>query len=523
MTSKPDIFDRLTSSEKESSGDIFDRLSASKKYFGQEGSLIGGQTGAAIETASEYPSQLAKRAPQAVAKVIESVGPEGGKFIAQLVQGLLGQPSEVPDRETFLSHLTPPQKTKIASELLGEWASEGLPENLQEGGEAIADLEGLILPFLKRLAPSKATLKKLSSIGERPPSPGAPSPSGPGFADTVGELKGAAKDATQLVKEVGKDLKQKILGPNISEEIPKSLSKERIHNTTTGGMELEKAVAKPYEELTAQENKAYEISKKANKSIEAIHPELVDDLRSSIQELEKIPDPSAPMRRYIVSSRKLLRDLAEIDHSGGVVGYKPISNQTLINQIQEYNQIPQFDFPTDTKTGIFKSLIRKLTESIEKTAAKNPEAIQSWQKAKEIHSRKSDLFADRDVYKWTKLADKNYSKEYLNSIDIDKIRKMTRVLELSEEGKSALQKLKRDLVEKVFDEHFSVSGRFDKKEISRALAELEPVLTPEELKAIELLFEEAQTPGAKAASVVSKFYRYMKRPSQAVKDIGKIT
>ncbi len=520
MSSKADIFDRLAESKASASGDVFDRLVTKKKAFGKEGKIIGGQLGGAIETAKEAPSQLFKELPVAATQLLEFPVVQGPKMIADLISKILGPASKAPERETVLSHLTPPQKTKIASQLLADYVREGLPENLKGGAQDIADLETMLLPFLKKLIPEKGIA---SPEVAKPSEPPPPQPPESDFRAPLSPDTGLGPKLAPHVKQVAEDIKEGLFGPDISQKIPESLSKERIKNTTSAGMELEKAIAKPYEKLSAEANNAYEASKKANKGIEAIHPELVEDLRNTIAELEKIPDPSAPLARYIVSSKKLLKDLAEIGVEGDVIGYKPISNQILIDQIQEYNKIPTFDFPTDTKTGIFKTLIRKLTNAIDKTSAKHPKANAAWKKAKELHARKSELFDDPDVAKWIKLSDKNYSKEFLNSIDIDKIRKQTPVLELSPEGKEILQKMKRDLVEKMFEEYFPVGRRFDKREIARARAELEPILTEEELKMIDQLFEEAQTPAAKAASLVAKFYRFMKRPSSAIKELGNIS
>jgi len=499
------------------------RKEDTSSLIGKEGNLVGGQAGETALLAQKAPIQLLAQLPAIAADFATAPAVGLPNFVAEMASKVLGQPNPPPERETVLSHLIPPEKTPNLSDIAGDFAAEDLPPELQDAARAYRSLAGLIAPFIgKGVAKGVQGAKRIAAKPKAPKSPGG-GPA-PGSGNPPGSnLKAAASDIGEKLKVSGKALKEKIFGPNISEEIPKSLSRERIKNTTSAGMELEKAVAKPYEELTKQENQAYEVSKKANKSIEAIHPELVHDLQASIEELSKIPDPSSPLKRYIISSRKLLRDLAEIDEAGTIHGYKPISNQILIDQIQEYNQIPQFDFPTDTKTGIFKSLIKKTTKAVDETAAKHPKANKAWKEAKEIHARKSELFADRDVAKWTKLADKNYSAEFSSSINIDKIRKLEPVLKRTAEGRGVLQKLKREIVERMFKDYFPVGKRFDKAEISRAMAELEPILTADELKVIEQLFKEAQTPGAEAASIVSKFYRYLKRPSTAVKEIGKIT
>ena len=503
MTSKGDIFDQISPE----GGDIFDKISTAEEkrpLIGKKGTFIGGKLGSAIETASEHPSQVVKEVPVAAAQLVESPIRAAESALGG-VQKLLG------------SNIPLPTLKNSASEHLAEYVRQNLSPEEQAGAQDIADIEEFLLPLLKFRGSRGA-----------PKAPGEPKAAAPkSSVQQMYEQRAALAPQepsalAQGAKDIGKSIKEKVLGPNISEEIPKSISPQRFKNSTSAGMDLEKAVAAPYKELSVAENKAYDVSRAANKAIEEIHPELASELDSALVELEKIPDPSAPMKRFIESSKKLSRDLVERSPDGSVVGYKPISNQTLINQIQEYNQIPKYDFPTDTKTGIFKSLINKITAAVDRTAAKHPHANQAWQRAKTLHAEKSALFDDPDVSKWIKLSDKNYSKDFLSSIDIDKIRKLEPVLKTTKEGKVVLQEMKRELVERTLEDNFTVGKRFDQKQISRKLAELEPVLTEEEMKVLEQLFQEAQTPGAKVASLGSKFLKFSTNPTALLKEAGNI-
>jgi hypothetical protein len=462
-------------------------------------------------TVVEHPAQAAASIPGQALGFLESVQSASDPFqaILRASQGrnLVETPiTEAYEKVTGISDLPEEHKENldIMNMVLG---AMGI------GPEVFAKMTPSAQKYIRSIA---SKLKKSSAPRPPPPSP-PPAPSAAPISGTAGRtpiLEHPFVEKTKSdLKELGSKVKERIFGPDISIEIPKSISPEKFRNTTKGGMELERAVSSQYKKLSNLEKKAYEKSRVLNRNVEAIHPDLEMSLRNSLEELEKIPDPSAPLKRFIESTRKVLSRISERAPSGELIGYKPISNQVLIDQIQEYNQIPKFDFPTDTKTGIFKTLINKLTEAVDKTAAKSPQANRAWKQAKELHARKSDLFGDADVSKWTKLADKNYSKEFISSIDIDKIRKLAPILKESSHGRGVLQKMKRDLVEKMFEDYFPVGKRFEKKEIAAALAELEPILTKTELKVVERLFEEAQTPGAKAASLSYKFYKYFRRPA----------
>lgn len=219
-----DVFDRLSSS-KASSGDVFDRLASKPSLFGHQGSLIGGQVGGAIETAKSNPEQLLKELPVAATQAIEAPVIHTPQLIAKLMQGLLGKPSVPEERETFLSHLKPPQKTKIASQLLADYVREGLPEELKEGAQDIADLETLLLPFLKKLVPSPEKLAALGEMPKKPPStppPGEPVkilPKEP-FREKVGNL-------LEKAVEKGKEIKERFLPEGEPERFASGLSKPR--------------------------------------------------------------------------------------------------------------------------------------------------------------------------------------------------------------------------------------------------------------------------------------------------------
>lgn len=219
MSSKLDIFDRLASSKGSESGDIFDRLANQSKSLGHEGKIAGGQVGGALETAAKHPGQIFKEIPVALLQQIEAPVIHGPQFIAKLMQGLLGQPSNPEERETFLSHLTPPQKTKIASQLLADYVREGLPEELKGGAQDIADLETLLLPFLKKLLPSSENLAKL---GEIPKKPISAEPGGEALS-----LKDKLGSLLEKTVEKGKEIKERFAPEGEIEKFESGVPKPR--------------------------------------------------------------------------------------------------------------------------------------------------------------------------------------------------------------------------------------------------------------------------------------------------------
>lgn len=353
---------------------------------------------------------------------------------------------------------------------------------------------------------------------------------GAGAAKTalgIGKEFKAAKQAGELglpeqsLKEVGEKVRKATFGPNLEKEVPEILSAEGIKNTTSAGRELKEAVSEEAAILKESKKKAYAKSDALNKKAEIIDTDLISELEADLPELEAIPDPSATVKRYIESTKKMLHSLVERGPNGEIIGYKPISRQTLINQQKQYNLIPKEDFPTDTKTGIFKRLSGKINGALERSAAQFPEAQQALEEAKALHAQESELFSDAEVYNLTSFERGDLSKDFINKLNPDSMAKLKPVLERSEKGRIIFQKMKRAIVEKELKEFIGLGARFEEKEISRRLSEYSEVFTEKEIKEIEKLFQEARTPGARATSLAYKFYKFLKRPSTIIREASK--
>lgn len=98
-----------------------------QKNFGSEGRLVGGKVGRALEAAIEKPSLLATEAPTAFLKTAEG--------LASLQDPLKSLISQIAGNEP-----------KQLSEMSSDYFRQGLPEELHQGAEDIADIESFLLP-----------------------------------------------------------------------------------------------------------------------------------------------------------------------------------------------------------------------------------------------------------------------------------------------------------------------------------------------------------------------------------------
>lgn len=398
-----------------------------------------------------------------------------------------------------------------------------LPEEAKEH----LDIGAFAAGFLPGLAPEiGAAAKGLKNLPGKLKSIGTSAGAEIGLPSTL--PSGTTGEIGSEFSALGKSIKEGFLGKSLSKTVPEIFTTKELPNTTNSGIALEEAIhtndATAYKPL----DKLYRTSEKLNAAYEQTHAPLMQKLVNKVQEWEKIPAPSAPLQRAINDAKKMISELGE-SYNGNIVGYRPISNQNLIQQVQEWRKAADFEYPHGSDTGAIKSLISDVTTAIDDTAkslSSTPQgrkAVASWDKAKSAYSKWAEIFRNPVVDKWRKLTDKAYSKNYLSSLNLDDIRQLTPALELSADGQAQLQILKRRMAEKLLKEYFDLGGKFKKGEISEILSELESIYTQEEIKALKTAFEESRTPGAKLTNILVKLYKAWKRPGSVVKDVNKIT
>lgn len=396
---------------------------------------------------------------------------------------------------------------------------EEAKENLDIGAFAAGLLPGLAPEIGSAVKGLKNLPSKIKSIGTSAGSEiGLPS-------KLMGSETGQVGSE---LSSLGRGIKESVLGKPLSKTVPEIFTNKELPNTTNSGINLEKAIHT--NDVTAYKplDKLYRTSEKLNAVYEQPRPELMQTLINKVQQWEQIAAPSAPLQRAINDAKKMIAQLGE-SYNGNVVGYRPISNQNLIQQVQEWRKAADFEYPHGSDTGAIKSLISDVTKAIDSTAkslSSTPQgrkAVASWDKAKKAYSEWADIFRNPVVDKWRKLTDKAYSKNYLSSLNLDDIRQLTPALELSSEGQAELQILKRRMAEKLLKEYFDLGGKFEKSKISEVLSELESIYTPQEIEALKTAFEESRTPGAKLTNILVKLYKAWKRPGSVVKDLNKIT
>lgn len=359
---------------------------------------------------------------------------------------------------------------------------QDLPKSQYETAEEM-------LKLVQREAPSKQTFPGFP--GGEPPSP----PNGSAPAKIKPERITPAKD-------IGLRPVTEKANPALQDQVGDIFSKQKFYNTTEGGKAFKNEIMNIDEDVYRGVNELYKTSRELNSAIEEIHPQLVSKLESRISELKKIPEPSDVQKRLIKAQDKILKNLVEYenitDEAGNVIdkhitGYKPINNQTIIDQVQSLRQIIDYDFAHGNTKNIFKPLINDLQDSALRAAetSGNQEAASAINEARSAYRIWAEAFDNDYVRPFRDSSNQDFSKLFKSALDLDESNMLKKILGITENGKQLSDASTREIVEKHLSKYFENPRSYTQRDFNTTLRELEAVISPEQAKQIKDSFAEA--------------------------------
>jgi hypothetical protein len=318
---------------------------------------------------------------------------------------------------------------------------------------------------------------------------------------------------------------------NLKEDVGRIFSDQPFYNTTKGGQTQKNIIMKADQQKYRKVNKAYDISRQLNNNINEIHPSLFNALEGYLNELKLIPAPSGPQKDLITSLEKILDALGEytVTEEGERIfsGYKPVSNQILLDQAKSLRQKIDYDFAHGNAKNIFKPIINEIEEAALNAAkdSGNLEAAESLIGAKKEYKEWVEIFDSDYVRPFRDVTNKDYSKLYKSSLDLDEFNVLNQILDKSPEGQLVSKAMKKDLVEKNISKYFEKPKDYTTDEFKKTLRELEAVITDEESEKLlntfkeyapkQLKFKAKEVPKSLAKSV-EKTSEYLNKPAEYI-------
>jgi hypothetical protein len=307
-----------------------------------------------------------------------------------------------------------------------------------------------------------------------------------GFLPEEAKIRGEpiSKKVTAEGEKLGIELPELRLPTSTRQQVGRTISPNRFQNSTHGGKEIKSEIASLDKEMYSDINKKYTLSRSLNKDIEDIHPELVDKLNARLTELEAVPSLSGPR----ASVKKTIEDLIDrlsVRTPNGGFDYKPISNQSLIDQVQNLREKIDFDFAHGSPKNIIKPVISDINEAAIKSAGKHPTALKALQDANSSYAEWADVFDNDIIRPFRDKSNKQYSGLYKASSDLDKFNVIKDALSRSEKGIKLSNSLKRDIVESRLMPYFEDMKKTLGEGFQDTISELEAVASPKELGEIK--------------------------------------
>ncbi len=392
------------------------------------------------------------------------------------------------------------QARNLERDIIGQ-GSQGTPKSYENADAALKALQ------LPEIASTEA--QAMTQASQLPKKPLGPSPLGQAKGDLSGKnvQQGTAAESQAMNQAdlTGRNVKQGLgnLGirpvrteqqANPGQKTINDLYPLEYANTSAGGEALTKQIRRADEKAYRNVNQLYNQSKEANSNVVFTHTQLAGQLANRLADLEAIPHPSGPQNQLKAATKDILKEIAELDDVGNVIGYKDIENQKLIEQVQSLRQKVDFDFTHGNAKNIFKPLINEIEDSALRAAydSGNPQAAEKLYNAKASYKDWSQTFDNDYMRPYRDLSNRDFSKNFQSATSIDNARVVKSVLDKSVGGEIIWSGIERELVNKELGKFFADPRKYDPKEFTKAARELVPVIGDEKVGMLKESFNEMQ-------------------------------
>ena len=394
-------------------------------------------------------------------------------------------------------HLTPAVGPEVPQKFIPWWQKDNKPPDLPptKFGTAEEILHNLSADEAEQLSKLMAEQPK-EPLGGIRPEVQEPQPIGELRKVTQeGEPLGIRASLPQKAEEV-----KSMTPKDLKSRVGTGVSKSEVHNRVKTGEDLQKTIRKLDEEAYGKVSDLYDISKELNSQVSDIHPGLVEELTSKAEAIEKIPSPSGIEKDLLKTIEEIKDSLVHTvkkgENKGDIIGYKPISNQTLIEQNKSLKKKVDYDFGHGSPKNIFKPTIGAIEDSILEIATNqgNTKAVEAIGNAKNAYSEWSDNFANDYIRKYRDTSNTDAAKLFDSVLDVDNFRVMRDLIGDTPEGSQIIKKTQREIVENNFSQVMKDPKKVNPNDLNRMYRELEPVLTPEQLSGVKKEIAEARKP-----------------------------
>lgn len=281
---------------------------------------------------------------------------------------------------------------------------------------------------------------------------------------------------------------------NLKERVSDRVNPNEIYNTTEAGRALKNQIMELDNSAYTNVNELYDVSRELNSGVNQIHAELADQIIDLTADIRRIPNPSGVQNQLLRSSEDILNSLIARSEDGTITGYRRISNQTLIDQVQSLRQKVDFDFAHGNPKNIFRPLINDIQESVVRVAQQtgNAEAANALLDANQAYREWTTTYNNDYVNPYRDLSNRDYSKLYKRNTNTDNFNVVRDIIEDTPRGQEIIGATQRDIADKAMKKYTDNPRNIDRTEFNKDLRELESTLNPNQIEGIRDEFSNAQ-------------------------------
>ena len=207
--------------------------------------------------------------------------------------------------------------------------------------------------------------------------------------------------------------------------------------------------------------------------------------------MKKIRARGTITNEIISNSEDIFKGLVNLDPKGKIIAYQSISNQELIEQVQELRQIIDYDFLAGVPKNKFRPLINDIEMSIERVGKGKgaKAAVESWKEASRSYRTWSDYFDTPEINPYRNRSNTQYESLYNKALNKDTFLSLKPILDLSEDGQLLAKAIQRDIAQQELSPYLDNPRNINNKKFDKSLRELEYVISPEIISEVKETFE----------------------------------
>jgi len=276
--------------------------------------------------------------------------------------------------------------------------------------------------------------------------------------------------------------------PNTEQSILQAFPYE-IHSSRNGGQLATNLIRQADESGYQAVNEAYEISRVLNEHVHAVDPQLAQRLQQRISMVDNSLLPTGVQEGLRKDAQQLFDRLA-VRNEAGQLNYRPVSNQQIIDTIQNIHHKMKFEFEHGEASNIYNLLLSDLEDALARRSliAGEEAAVQANRNARDLYRSWAEEFNTPAARRFRNINKDDFEARFNFLKKSDNFIELRPILERSQEGRELIGAIQADIVEKELGQFMKNPRALTQRQLERKLRELSETLSERQVEHIREVF-----------------------------------